>query len=150
MKNSLVAVVMPALLVAGTVLGYLLGQSIAVKNLELNDFYVYGNSTAALQVELASTDPQQVEHALWLTLAELRSLERSSHAAMPPDLAAMEIAQTYVRLAALASSQQSKDRNAALMNRAVVECQRTTSPNCNAEALTLIAGHRQASAPSAR
>ena len=150
MKNRIVAVVMLALLSAGTLLGYLLGQSIAAKNLVLQDMYVYAESTKALQVELGSPDPQQVEHALWLTLGDLRSLEKRPYAAMPADLAAMEIALTYVKLANLASAQQSEDRKAALMKRATAACQQTTSPNCNADALSLIVRHRQASAPSAR
>lgn len=150
MKNRLLAVVMLALLLAGALVGYLLGQSTAAKNLELQDMYVYAESTKTLQVELGSSDPQQVENALWLTLGDLRSLEMRPSAAMPADLAAMEAALTYVKLAGLASAQQSESRVAALMKQAVAACKRTTSPNCNAEALSLIVRHRQASAPSTK
>ena len=150
MKKSLVAVVMISLLVAGALVGYLLGQSIAATNRELQDMYAYGQATSALQLELGSSDPQQVEHALWLTLGDLRSLERTSNAAMAPDLAAMETALTYLKLADLASTQLSEVRATTLRQRAVTACQRTSSPNCNVEALTLIVRHRQASAPSAK
>jgi len=138
------------ILLAGALPGYLVGQSIAATNLKLQDMYVYAESTKALQVELGSSDPQQVENALWLTLGDLRSLEKRPNAAMPADLAAMEMALTYVKLAGLASAQQSDARTRALMQRAVAACQRTTSPNCNAEALSLIVRHRQASVPSTR
>jgi hypothetical protein len=150
MKNRTVAVVMLALPFAGAIAGYLLGQSTAAKNLELRHMYVYAESTKTLQVELGSSDPQQVENALWLTLGDLRSLEKTPNAAMPADLAAMETALTYVKLAGLASAQQSEARVAALMKQAVAACQRTTSPNCNAEALSLMVRHRQASAPSTK
>jgi len=150
MKNRLVAVVMLALLLAGTLLGYFLGQSTAAKSRELQHIYFYAESTKARQVELGSSDPQQVEHALWLTLGDLRSLEKRPTGAMPADLAAMEIALTYAKLADLASAQRSEARAGALMKRAVVACQRTTSPNCNTETLSLIVRHRQASAPSTR
>ena len=150
MKNRLVTVVMLAFLVAGTLAGYLLGQSTAAKNLDLQDMYVYAQSTKALQVELDSSDPEQVEHALWLTLGDLRSLEKRSNAAMPADLAAMEISLTYVKLADLASARQSEARTAALMKRAIAACQRTTSPNCNADALLQIVRHRKTSVQSAR
>jgi len=141
-----VAAILGISLTAG-ISGYLLGRFTEAKRVQIQDAAAYALASQALEPGLASANPDEVEHALWLTLGNLRAVERTSNRAMPSDIAAMEIAIAYAKLAQMPVTANLQARKGLLMKQAISACQRTTSPNCNVEALTLLA--QRLSAPGA-
>jgi hypothetical protein len=92
-----------------------------------------------LEPELNSADPNVREHALWLKLGELRALGWKPDQVMSGDIAAMEVAVTYAKLAQMRPGLDAPGRSELLMKHAASACAKAASPNCNAEALSLIA-----------
>jgi len=143
MKSGIAVWAILGLSLTAGISGYWLGRFTEAKIIQIQDEAALG----ALRLELGSKNPDEVEHALWLTLGDLRVLERRPSQAMTRDIAAMEVAITYAKLAQMSHSLNQSARSELLMKHAISTCQKTASPNCNAEALASIA--RRLSAPAA-
>jgi hypothetical protein len=145
MKPSLAVPLFVGFSIATGVAGYWLGSLSEVKITQVRDSSSQAAALLALEPELNSADPNVREHALWLKLGELRALEWKPTQLMSGDIAAMEVAITYAKLAQLHPALGAPGRSELLMKHAVSACAKAASPNCNAEALSLIARRLSAS-----
>lgn len=124
--------------IAAGLSGYWLGGWSEAKITQVRDSSSQAAALLALEPGLNSADPNVREHALWLSLGELRGIASKQNQSMPGDLAAMEVAITYAKLAQVRPGVDPPGRSDLLMSHAVSACAKTASPNCNAEALSLI------------
>jgi len=143
MKSSIAVMAILGLSLTAGISGYWLGRFTEAKSIQIQDEAAWG----ARPLELGSNNPDEVEHALWLRLGDLHTIERRPSQAMTRDIAAMEIAITYAKLAQMSPALNQSARSGLLMKHAISTCQKTASPNCNAEALASIA--RRLSSPAA-
>ena len=150
MKTTFAVPLIVGLSIAAGIAGYLLGGSTEAKIGQIRDASSQAAALLALEPGLNSTDPNEREHALWLKLGELRALERKPNQVMSGDIAAMEVAVTYAKLAQMHPTVDPLGRSELLMKHAVSACGKTASPNCNAEALSLIARRLGAPASGAK
>ncbi len=104
MKTTFAVALAAGLSIAAGLAGYWLGGSTEEKTGQIRDASSQATAILALEPGLNSTDPNEREHALWLTLGELRALQRKPNQVMSGDIAAMEVALTYAKLAQIQSA----------------------------------------------
>jgi hypothetical protein len=139
MKPLLAVSLIVGFSIATGVAGNWLGGFSEAKITQIRDSSSQAVALLALEPELNSADPHVREHALWLKLGELRALARKPNQLMSDDIAAVEIAITYAKLAQMPPALDAPGWSELLMKHAVSACAKAASPNCNAEALSLIA-----------
>ena len=144
MKSSLAVPLIVGFSIASGVAGYWVGVSEA-KITQIRDSASQAAALQALEPEMNSADPNVREHALWLKLGELPALEWMPNQVMSGDIAAMEVAVTYAKLAQVHPTSTTPGMSELLMKHAVSACEKAASSNCNAEALSLIARRLSAS-----
>lgn len=145
MNSSLAVPLIVGCSIATGVAGYWLGGYGEAKITQIRDSASQAAALQALEPGLNSADPNVREHALWLKLGELRALEWMPNQVMSGDIAAMEVAVTYAKLAQMHSTLETPGMSELLMKHAVSACAKAASPNCNAESVAMIARRLSAS-----